>query len=69
MRALMRDTDDVASDLDVVVSETYDLGDRVVAVAHLVMRAAKSSLDRVSGRGGRRLPRRQVLRPYVSRPH
>jgi ketosteroid isomerase-like protein len=45
VRELMRDTDDVASDLDVVVSETYDLGERVAAVAHLAMRGRESRLE------------------------
>ena len=45
VRELMRDTDDVASDLDVVVSEVYDLGERVAALAHLALRGRQSRLE------------------------
>ena len=71
VRELMRDTDDAASDVDVVVSEVYDLGERVAALAQLALRGRQSRLEiQSSGRSGRGLPRAQdALRPYLPRPH
>jgi ketosteroid isomerase-like protein len=45
VRELMRDTDEVASTLDPVVSELYDLGDRVAAVGQLAIRGRESGVE------------------------
>ena len=42
---LMRDTDEVASAVDPVVSELYDLGDRIAAVGQLAIRGRESGVE------------------------
>jgi ketosteroid isomerase-like protein len=45
MCQLMRDTDEFASTVDPVVSEVYDLGDRVAAVGQLAIRGRESGVE------------------------
>ncbi|HKH13842.1 MAG TPA: nuclear transport factor 2 family protein [Solirubrobacterales bacterium] len=45
VRELMRDTDEIASAVDPVMSEVYDLGDRVAAVGRLAIRGRESGIE------------------------
>jgi ketosteroid isomerase-like protein len=45
VRELMRDTDEFASALHTVVSEFYDLGERVAAIGHLAIRGRESGVE------------------------